>query len=56
MIKSDNVLVINFGTLPLSFRSSIMTSTHVIRGSVERIGEENAQLKYTAAHGMSSQL
>jgi acetate kinase len=30
------------------------TSTHVVRGSVERIGEENAQLKYTGTHGMNS--
>jgi acetate kinase len=30
-------------------------SSHLIRGSVERIGEENAQLKNTAPHGMSSQ-
>jgi acetate kinase len=30
-------------------------STHVIRGGVERIGQENAQLKYTTAQGMNSQ-
>jgi acetate kinase len=56
VIKSGNVLVINCGSSSIKF--SVIdheTSTHVIRGSVERIGEENAQLKYTAAHGMGSQ-
>jgi acetate kinase len=57
VIKSGHVLVINCGSSSIKF--SVVdheTSNHVIRGSVERIGEENAQLKYTAAHGMSSQL
>jgi acetate kinase len=52
-----NVLVINSGSSSIKF--SVVdheTSSHVIRGSVERIGEDNAQLKYTAAHGMNSQL
>jgi acetate kinase len=56
VIKSGNVLVINCGSSSIKF--SVVdheTSTHVIRGSVERIGEENAQLKYTAAYGMGSQ-
>ena len=56
MIKSGNVLVINCGSS--SIRFSVIdheTSSHLIRGSVERIGEENAQLKYMAPHGMSSQ-
>jgi acetate kinase len=56
MIKGDNVLVINCGSSSIKF--SVVdheTSTHVVRGSVERIGEENAQLKYTGTHGMGSQ-
>jgi acetate kinase len=57
VIKSGSVLVINCGSSSIKF--SVVdheTSSHVIRGSVERIGQENAQLKYTAAHGMNSQL
>ena len=56
MIKSGNVLVINCGSSSIKF--SVIdheTSSHVVRGSVERIGEEDAQLKYTAAHGKGSQ-
>src|SRR5262245_35843594 len=56
MIKSDNVLVINCGSSSIKF--SVVdheTSTHIIRGSVERIGEANAELKYTGAHGTNSQ-
>ena len=56
MIKSGSVLVINCGSSSIKF--SVIdheTSTHVIHGGVERIGEENARLKYTAAQGMSSQ-
>jgi acetate kinase len=52
-----NVLVINCGRFSIKF--SVIdheTSAHVIRGSVERIGQQNAQLKYTAAHGPNSQL
>jgi acetate kinase len=55
VIKSGNVLVINCGSSSIKF--SVIdheTSTHEIRGSVERIGEEESQLKYTAAHGMGS--
>jgi acetate kinase len=55
-IKSGNVLVINCGSSSIKF--SVVdhaTSSHVIRGSVERIGQDNAQLKYTAAQGMNSQ-
>src|SRR5262245_9947215 len=51
-----NVLVINCGSSSIKF--SVVhheTSTHVVRGSVERIGQENAQLKYTGTHGMNSQ-
>ena len=56
MIKSGSVLVINCGSSSIKFSAiDHETSSHVIRGSVERIGEENAQLKYTAPHGMSSQ-
>ena len=57
MIKSGNVLVINCGSSSIKF--SVIdheTSTHVIRGSVERIGQENSCLKCTAAKGMGSQL
>jgi acetate kinase len=56
VIKSGNVLVINCGSSSIKF--SVVdheTGSHVIRGSVERIGEENALLKYTAAHRMGSQ-
>ena len=56
MIKCSNVLVINCGSSSIKF--SVVdheTSTHVIRGGVERIGQENAQLKYTTAQGMNSQ-
>ena len=56
MIESGHVLVINCGSSSIKF--SVIdheTSTHVIRGSVERIGQDNAQLKYTASHGMGSQ-
>jgi acetate kinase len=56
-IKSGNVLVINCGSSSIKF--SVVdheTSSHVIRGSVERIGQENAQLKYTAAQGTGSRL
>jgi acetate kinase len=56
VIKSGNVRVINCGSS--SIRFSVIdheTSSHLIRGSVERIDEENAQLKYMAPHGMSSQ-
>lgn len=56
MIKSGSVLVINCGSSSIKF--SVIDhemSTHVIRGSIERIGEDDAQLKYTAAHGMDSQ-
>ena len=56
MIKSGNVLVINCGSSSIKF--SVIdheTSSHEIRGSVERIGKDDAQLKYTAAHGMGSQ-
>ena len=52
MIKSGSVLVINCGSSSIKF--SVVdheTSTHVIRGSVERISEENAQLKYTRLTG-----
>jgi acetate kinase len=52
-----NVLVINCGSSSIKF--SVIdheASAHVIRGSVERIGQENAQLKYTAAHRANSQL
>ena len=55
MIQSGKVLVINCGSSSIKF--SVVeheTSTHVIRGSVERIGQENAQLKYTATHGIGS--
>ena len=57
MIKSDNVLVINCGSSSIKF--SVVdheTSSHLIRGSVERIGQENSCLKCTAANGMGSQL
>ena len=57
LIKSGNVLVINCGSSSIKF--SVVdheTSSHAIRGSVERIGQDNAQLKYTAAHGTNSQL
>jgi acetate kinase len=57
VIKSGSVLVINCGSSSIKF--SVVdheTSTHAIRGSVERIGQENAELKYTVAHGMNSQL
>ena len=57
MIKSGSILVINCGSSSIKF--SVVdheTSTHAIRGSVERIGQENAELKYTVAHGMNSQL
>jgi acetate kinase len=51
-----NVLVINCGSSSIKFSAiDHDTSTHAIRGSVERIGEENAQLKYTAARGMKLQ-
>ena len=56
MIKSDNVLVINCGSSSIKF--SVVdheTSTHIVRGSVERIGEGNAELKYTGTRGMNSQ-
>ena len=56
MTQSGNVLVINCGSSSIKF--SVIdheTSSHVVRGSVERIGEEDAQLKYTAAHGTGSQ-
>jgi acetate kinase len=56
VIQSGSVLVINCGSSSIKF--SVVkheTSTHVIRGSVERIGQENAQLKYTAAHGVDWQ-
>ena len=56
MIESGHVLVINCGSSSIKF--SVIdheTSTHVIRGSVERIGQDNAQLKYTASQGMGSQ-
>ena len=45
MIKSGNVLVINCGSSSIKF--SVIdheTSSHLIRGSVERIGQENAQV------------
>jgi acetate kinase len=52
-----NVLVINCGSSSIKFSAiDHETSTHAIRGSVERIGEEDAQLKYTAAHRTNSQL
>ncbi len=57
MIRSGNVLVINCGSSSIKF--SVIddeTNTHVIRGSVERIGEENAQLKCTADVGMAAQM
>jgi acetate kinase len=53
VIKSGSVLVINCGSSSIKF--SVINheaSTRVIRGSIERIGQENAQLKYMAAHGM----
>jgi acetate kinase len=56
VIKSSNVLVINCGSSSIKF--SVVnheSSSHVIRGSAERIGQENAQLKHTGAHGMGSQ-
>jgi acetate kinase len=56
VIKGGSVLVINCGSSSIKF--SVVdheTSSHVIRGSVERIGEEKALLKYTAAHGKGSQ-
>jgi acetate kinase len=56
VIKSGSVLVINCGSSSIKF--SVVdheTSSHVVRGSVERIGQDNAELKYTAAHGMGSQ-
>src|SRR6516162_5931565 len=56
VIKSGSVLAINCGSSSIKF--SVIdheTSTHVIRGSVKRIGQENARLKYTAAHGIGSQ-
>jgi acetate kinase len=56
MINSGNVLVVNCGSSSIKF--SVIDhekSSHLIRGSVERIGEENAQLKHTATHGMTSQ-
>jgi glucose-6-phosphate 1-dehydrogenase len=56
VIKSGSVLAINCGSSSIKF--SVIdheTGTHVIRGSIERIGQENAQLKYTAAHGIGSQ-
>jgi acetate kinase len=57
VIKSGSVLVINCGSSSIKF--SVIdheTSAHVIRGSVERIGQESAQLKYTTVSGMNSQL
>ncbi|HXV83715.1 MAG TPA: acetate kinase [Candidatus Binatia bacterium] len=56
MIKSGSVLVINCGSSSIKF--SVVdheTSTHVIRGSVDRIGEENAQLEYAAGQDKGSQ-
>lgn len=56
MIKSGNVLVINCGSSSIKFSViDYETSSHLIRGNVERIGQENAQLKYTAVDGMNSQ-
>lgn len=57
MIKRGNVLVINCGSSSIKF--SVINpdkSAHMIRGSVERIGQENGQLRWTAADGMGSQL
>jgi acetate kinase len=57
VIKSGSVLVINCGSSSIKF--SVVdheTSRHVIRGSVERIGQESAQLKYTTDQGTNSQL
>src|SRR5262249_38364062 len=51
-----HVLVINCGSSSIKF--SVVdheTSTHIVRGSVERIGEENAELKYAGTHGTNSQ-
>src|SRR5215510_6529546 len=52
-----NVLVINCGSSSIKFSVvAVSLKKKVIHGSVERIGEENAQLKYTADHGTNSQL
>ena len=55
MIPGGNVLVLNCGSSSIKF--SVVDhekSSHLIRGSVERIGQENAQLKYATAHGIKS--
>jgi acetate kinase len=57
VINRGHVLVINCGSSSIKF--SVIdheTSSHLIRGSVERIGHENSCLKCTAANGMGSQL
>ena len=56
MIEDGSILVINCGSSSIKF--SVIdheTSAHLIRGSVERIGEENGRLKWNAADRTGSQ-
>jgi acetate kinase len=55
VIKNSSVLVINCGSSSIKFSViDYETSAHVIHGNVERVGQENGQLNWTAAHGNSA--
>jgi acetate kinase len=55
VIPDGNILTINFGSFSIKFSLvDHQKSSHLIRGSVERIGQENASRQCATANSMAS--